>query len=196
VARLLRSRRDSDLRAGTGASRGSFRTPAATRSRWSIRLLIHGRRCRCLRDAGSRELPPTGPWMASSLEVGLLLSREAAAGRGAGLPPRPPGLLLAQNSSPALTCIIGARLAWIALMISSVLIPRRYTLVVDTSRPRGSESGWGTVGPQTTSRRPDRPGRRQARCGRSWRRVFLEVCEAGPLVSGSRPLKRPARRAY
>ena len=39
---------------------------------------------------------------------------------------------MAQSSSPALTCIIGAPLAWIALMISSVLIPWRYTLVVDT----------------------------------------------------------------
>jgi hypothetical protein len=39
---------------------------------------------------------------------------------------------VAQSSSPALTCIIGARLAWIALMISSVLIAWSYTLVVDT----------------------------------------------------------------
>jgi hypothetical protein len=113
-------------------ARCPFRTPAATRSRWSIRLLIRGRRCRCLPDAGSCELPPTGAWMASSLEVGLLISREAAAGRGGECRPARKASLLAQSSSPALTCIIGARLAWIALMISSVLIPWRYTLVVDT----------------------------------------------------------------
>ena len=53
------------------------------------------------------------------------------AGRGTAAPPAGPSLL-AQSSSPALTCIMGARLAWIALMISSVLIPWRYTLVVDT----------------------------------------------------------------
>ncbi len=66
------------------------RTPAATRSRWSIRLLIHGRRCRCLLDVGLRELPPTGAWMASGLEVGLLRFRDAAAQAG-GVPPRPQG---------------------------------------------------------------------------------------------------------
>jgi hypothetical protein len=52
------------------------------------------------------------------------------AGRGTGTPARE-GSLPAQSSSPALRCIIGARRAWIALMISSVLIPWRYTLVVD-----------------------------------------------------------------
>ena len=84
--------------------------------------------------AGSREVTPTVAWMGSSLEVGLLLSREAGAPAGGARACRPVrgASLLAQSSSPALTCIIGARLEWIALMISSVLIPWRYTLVVDT----------------------------------------------------------------
>ena len=86
-------------------------------------------------DAGSRELTSRATWIGSSQEVGLLLTGEAGArrraGRGTAAPPAGPSLL-AQSSSPALTCIIGARLAWIALMISSVLIPWRYTLVVDT----------------------------------------------------------------
>ena len=66
-------------------------------------------------------------------DCSLLAKRECAGGRGAGRG-APPGeaSLPAQSSSPALTCTIGARLAWIALMISSVLIPWRYTLVVDT----------------------------------------------------------------
>jgi hypothetical protein len=55
-----------------------------------------------------------------------------SSGAGRGCRPARKAFLLAQSSSPALTCIIGARLAWIALMISSVLIPWRYTLVVDT----------------------------------------------------------------
>lgn len=59
-------------------------------------------------------------------------SRWAPAGGAPDWRPCPRGFLTAQNSSPALTCIIGARRAWIALMISSVLIPCRYTLVVDT----------------------------------------------------------------
>jgi hypothetical protein len=37
-----------------------------------------------------------------------------------------------QSSRPALTCIIGARLAWIVPMISSISIPCRYTDVVET----------------------------------------------------------------
>ena len=37
-----------------------------------------------------------------------------------------------QSSRPALTCIIGARRAWIMSMISSISIPCRYTLVVET----------------------------------------------------------------
>jgi hypothetical protein len=44
AGRLLRSQTDSDLRPVTGTARACFRTPAATRSRWSIRLLGHGRR--------------------------------------------------------------------------------------------------------------------------------------------------------
>jgi hypothetical protein len=62
--------------------------------------------------------------MGSRLEVGLLLSREAGerrrAGHGTGAPPAEASLP-AQSSSPAVMCIIVARLAWIApLMISSV----------------------------------------------------------------------------
>ena len=53
-------------------------------------------------DAGSRELTSDGAWMGSSLEVGLLLSREAgdAGGRGAGLPPRPRGFPTGSEFEP------------------------------------------------------------------------------------------------
>jgi hypothetical protein len=125
-------RRGKVLDARTGLARDRSRTPAATCSRWSIRLLIHGRSCWCLLDAGSRELPPTDAL--DGVEPGgrtAPFSRSSSAG-GRGVPPRPRGFLTDSEFESALTCIIGARLAWIALMISSVLIPWRYTLVVDT----------------------------------------------------------------
>jgi hypothetical protein len=128
--RFHENRNSHDLSASR--RRCCSRTPAATRSRWSIRLLRRGRRCRCLLDAGltrataDGRMDPvepggrTAPFSRSSSEAGR------------GYRPARKASLLAQRSSPALTCIMGARLAWIALMISSVLIPWRYTLVVDT----------------------------------------------------------------
>jgi hypothetical protein len=113
-----------------------LRTPAATRSRWLIRLLPRGRRCQCLLDAGSRELTSTAAL--DGVEPGgrtapfWRSSRWAPAGGARDWRPAREASLPAHSSSPALTCIIGARRAWIALMISSVLIPWRYTLVVDT----------------------------------------------------------------
>jgi hypothetical protein len=68
-----------------------FRTSAARPSRWSARPFTNAWNWRSLPDAGSRELTLAATRMASGLEVGLLLSREAEepAG-GSGEPPRPP----------------------------------------------------------------------------------------------------------
>ena len=48
------------------------------------------------------------------------------------IPARLFGWARSQSSRPALTCIIGARRAWIVPMISSTSMPCRYTLVVET----------------------------------------------------------------
>jgi hypothetical protein len=52
--------------------------------------------------------------------------------RHVSAPARVCGSASSQSSRPALTCIIGARRAWIVPMISSASIPCRYTLVVET----------------------------------------------------------------
>ena len=135
ATRLLCCQRGSDLTVGTGAERGCCRTSAATCSRWLIRLLPPGRRCRCSLDAGSRELTSTAALDGSCLGLDcsfVAKQRVGAAGGARDWRPAREASLPAQSSSPALTCIIGARRAWIALMISSVLIPWRYTLVVET----------------------------------------------------------------
>jgi hypothetical protein len=61
-----------------------------------------------------------------------VFQRAPEAGAPCGAPALPFGWRSVQSSRPALTCIIGARRAWIVPMISSTSIPCRYTLVVDT----------------------------------------------------------------
>ena len=108
---------------GGGTGRPLLRAAAAAAARPPT--------CRALAFEQHRPRRRQGP-CCCNVEKRLSPGRGRRAVAPCSAPARLFGSASSQSSRPALTCIIGARRAWIVPMISSASIPCRYALVVET----------------------------------------------------------------